>query len=168
MEPTASRVAILPKRNPLTGIAGGRATNPRDARAGVPGCTIHWFRRNKDTPGAGAKRVAILDPFEIERRLLVALAQAHGHRVDVHRDADGLVASFDDVPPQIAFVHIRFDQAVRRAADSGRYLPPIVLIDSCGITARGQEQLVPIGDFTALRFPIGLREFAEAIRRNAL
>jgi hypothetical protein len=60
-----------------------------------------------------------------------------------------------------------FAQAVRRATEAGRSLPPIVLIDSCSIAGRGQAQLAPFGDFSALRFPIGLREFADAIRRTA-
>jgi len=166
MERTAARVATLPRRNPMIGAAGGAAANQRDAR-GATGCTIYSFHRDGDVcRHRAAKRIAILDPFEIEQRLLVALAEAHGHRVSVHRDADRFLASLGDTPPQIAFVHMCFDRVVRRASEAGRRLPPIVLIDSCSIVTRSQAQHAPFGGFTALRFPIGLHEFAEAVRRN--
>jgi hypothetical protein len=163
MEPTASRIAILPRRHSTTGAAERRAAAMRETTSG---CSIHWLRRDDD-PGSRArsKRIAILDPFGIERRLLVALAEAQGHRVVVHHDVDDLLAGWRDA--QIAFVHICFDQAMRRAAEAAP-LPPVVLIDSRGIAADGRGQAARIGDFAAIRFPIGLREFAEAVGRNAL
>lgn len=163
MELSAARVAILPRRNPVIGAAGGVAAAARGATA----CTIYSFERDGDVcRRKAAKRIAILDPFPIEQRLLVALAEAHGHRVAVHRDMEDFLASLAGVPPQVAFVHMCFDRIVHRAADSGCDMPPIVLIDSCSITEPNQAQLAPFGDFTALRFPIGLHEFAEAIRRS--
>ena len=167
MELSAARIAILPRRNPTFGSAGEAAARPRDGR-GASGCTVYSFQRDGDACRRRAgKRIAILDPFEIEQRLLVALAEAERHRVTVHRDAEHFLASLGDVLPEIAFVHMYFDGAMRRAAETGRRLPPIVLIDSCSITCQSQPQLAPFGDFTALRFPIGLHEFAEAIRRSA-
>jgi len=167
MEQSASRVAILPQRIPLRVIAGG-AANRQPERQRVGTCTIHWFRREGHPRSGATKRVTILDPFDIEQRLLVALAEAQGHRVDVHHGVEDLLASFAAAPPEIAFVHICFEQAVRRAAAAGYPMPPIVLIDSCSTAGQGEGQLAPIGDFTALRFPIGLNEFSEAIRRSAL
>jgi hypothetical protein len=167
MEQTASRVAILPRRDPLRGIAGGAASRLHEPRRAGATCTIHWFRREGHRRSGAAKRVAILDPFDIEQRLLVALAEAHGHRVALHHRVDDLLASFTAAPPEIAFVHMCFEQPVRRAAAARYPMPPVVLIDSSSTSGHGPGQLAPIGDFTALRFPIGLHEFAEAIRRNA-
>jgi hypothetical protein len=138
----------------------------RVAPAAPSGCTIHWFRRaDLLKPNAEPKRIAILDPFEIEQRLLVALAEAQGHRAVAYRGPDDLLAGLVQSPPHIAFVHICFDRVVRRLAER-QPLPPIVLIDSSSIAGQGQGQIAPLGDFTAIRFPIGLHEFAEAIRRS--
>jgi hypothetical protein len=84
----------------------------------------------------------------------------------VHRDVGALLAGLRETSPDFVFVHMCFDPAMRRAAET-QPLPPIVLIDSCSIAGHGQGQFAPLGDFTAIRFPIGLHEFAEAIRRSA-
>jgi len=168
MEQSASRVAILPRRIPLRMIAGGATDRQHEPRRTASTCTVHWFRREDDQCVDAAKRVAILDPFDIEQRLLVALAEAKGHQVAVHHRVEDLLASFAETPPQIAFVHMCFEQAVRRAASRRLTMPPIVLIDSCSTSGHGSGCLAPMGEFTALRFPIGLHEFTEAIRRNAL
>jgi hypothetical protein len=163
MERTAACVAFLPRRDSLAAI--GRPS-PR-ARRTAAGCTIHWFRRDDDTRRRIApKRIAILDPFEIEQRLLVALAEAQGHAAILCRSVEELRASLANQRPDILFVHIRFSQAISDAGGTDLPLPPVVLIDSCGITGRDQPRLAPIGDFTALRFPIGLCEFEEAVRRT--
>jgi hypothetical protein len=167
MEQTASRVAILPRQNPFRVIAGSSSSPQHEPRRARPTCTIHWFRREGHQRTGAVKRVAILDPFDIEQRLLVALAEAQGHRVAVHHQVEDLLANFTAAPPQIAFVHMCFEPALRRVAVR-LPMPPIVLIDSCSTSGHGPGQLAPIGDFTALRFPIGLHEFSEAIRRNAL
>jgi hypothetical protein len=140
----------------------------RDARSAERGCTIHVLRRGWDPQRQiGEKRIAVLDPFEVERRLLVALAEAQGHAVVASRNLDEFLASCADRTPQIAFVHICFEPELRQAAADAYALPPIVLIDPYSIPSHAQAQLTPVGDFTALRFPIGLHEFNEAIRRNA-
>jgi len=150
----------------MIGVVGEAAADLRDGREAAS-CTIYSFHRDGDACRRGAaKRIAILDPFEIEQRLLVALAEAQGHRVTVYRDAADFLARVGDVPPQVAFVHMCFDRVVRRAAETGHRLPPIVLIDSCSIAARNETQFTPFGDFIALRFPIGLHEFSEAVRRH--
>jgi hypothetical protein len=164
MEQTASRIAVLPRRRSALGTPDRRASI---AHAASSGCTIHWFRRaDALKPNAEPKRIAILDPFEIEQRLLVALAEAQGHRAVAYRGPDDLLAGLLESPPHIAFVHICFDHVMRGVAET-RPLPPIVLIDSSSIAGQGQGQIAPLGDFTAIRFPIGLHEFTEAIRRSA-
>jgi hypothetical protein len=166
MERTAARIAIFPTR-PLKPSTAGMRVTTRDTRSIEHGCTIHMLRRGWDPRRQiGEKRIAVLDPFEIERRLLVALAQAQGHHVAALRNLDEFLSSCAECAPQIAFVHICFEPELRQAA--GPYLlPPIVLIDPYSIGSCAQTQLTPVGDFTALRFPIGLHEFNEAIRRNA-
>jgi hypothetical protein len=152
-------------RKPST--AGLRVTT-RDARPVERGCTIHLFRRPRDTKREiGEKRIAVLDPFAVEHRLLVALAEAQGHHVAAARNLDDFLASCADGDPQIAFAHICFEAELRQAAQGMHPLPPIVLIDPYSIAPRTRDRLAPIGDFTALRFPIGLHEFNEAIRRHA-
>lgn len=147
----------------MIGAFGGAAARARGATA----CTIYSFERDGDAcRRKAAKRIAILDPFEIEQRLLVALAEAHGHRVAVYRDVEHFLAGVRTAPPQVAFVHMCLDPSLRRAAETGSSLPPIVLIDSSSIADCNQAQLTPFGGFTALRFPIGLHELAEAIRHN--
>ena len=165
MERMAAKIAIFPtpRREPMAGL---RVTT-RDARPVERGCTIHVLRRDWDPHRRiGEKRIAVLDPFEVERRLLVALAEAQGHHVAALRSLDEFLSTCADCEPQIAFVHICFESELRQAADK-HLLPPIVLIDPYSIAPRAQALLAPIGDFTALRFPIGLHEFNEAIRRSA-
>jgi hypothetical protein len=158
MERTVARVAAFPARKAVA--AAGAPSTPSC-------CTIHWLRRDDGLPRVKPKRIAVLDPFEVEQRLLVALAQAQGHPVILCRDAEELAASIARDRPDIAFVHICFALAIQQAVELEPRWPPVVLIDSCGIAGRGPAQFDPIGDFAALRFPIGLREFAEAVRRNA-
>jgi hypothetical protein len=119
---------------------------------------VHWKQ-------AQPRSIAILDPFPIERRLLVALAQSQGHRVIAHQEPDDLLPSLRWNVPDVLFAHLYFEPALRRIAQQWP-LPPVVLIDSCSI-GRGEGRLTRRGNFTALRFPIGLQEFAEAVGRIA-
>ena len=114
-----------------------------------------------------AKRIAVLDPYEIECRLLGALAKAHGHDVVGCRDPDDFLAGIGEAPPHIAFVHACYEPVLRFAAET-RALPPIVLVDSFNIGRRCHAHVrADFGAFPALRFPIGLAEIAKAIRLHA-
>jgi hypothetical protein len=138
------------------------------SQAGIHPAWHRDFRRVQwvDAPLA-AKRIAILDPFEIECRLLGALAEAHGHDVVARRDPDDFLAGIAEAPPHIAFVHAGYEP-VLRFPTAVRALPPIVLIDSFNIGRRCHAHVrADFGPFPALRFPIGLAEIAEAIRLHA-
>src|ERR1700742_1815161 len=101
MEQTASTIADLARRRSTAGNGASMAK--------ASACQIHWFRRG-EAPSAEAarKRIAILDPSGIERRLLAALSQALGHQVAVYRTPEDLLAALQEARPEIAFVHICF------------------------------------------------------------
>jgi hypothetical protein len=161
MEPKASRIAGLPRRD--TEAREERRARPRIA---LSDSQVLWFRRNQGPqPHAATKRVAIVDPSDVERRFLRALAEAQGHHASVHRDADAFLASMAVLQPQIAFVHICFEAAMRAAAAATPDFPPVVLIDSFSVTGQALPQIGPADGFTALRFPIGFNEFSEAVHR---
>ena len=107
----------------------------------------------------------VLDPFAVERRLLVALAEAQGHRAFPSHDAAVFLDEVIHERPHIAFVHGVFAETARRMA-ALRDAPPIVLIDPYSPAVRGRVPTT-YGEFPALRFPIGLREVAQAIQTHA-
>ncbi len=154
MEQTAS-IAILPQQ---------RWHRPTRART-QPGEVVA-FRARSLCRSASPKRVAVIDPFPIERRLLTALAEAQGNTVLPHGDADSLLAERDWAGIQIALVHVCHAPLLRDAS-LREALPPIVLIDPYSLGAGASGALPEVGIFPTLRFPIGLWEVATAIERNA-
>jgi hypothetical protein len=154
MEHTASSIAIFPRH-----AHAERRTAPRR-------CEILAFRRDAGPrQGHGTKRVIVLDPFAVERRLLVALAEAQGHRAFPSHDADAFLDEVLNEQPHIAFIHGVFAETARRMA-ALRDVPPIVLIDPYSPAVR-EKVPTTYGEFPALRFPIGLREVAQAIQKHA-
>src|SRR5205809_130794 len=100
MERMASRIATLPMRPRTPSTAGLRVTT-REARPVERSCTIHVLRRDRHPRREiGEKRIAVLDPFEVERRLLVALAEAQGHHVSAASNLDDFLSNCADQAPQ--------------------------------------------------------------------